>query len=71
MKIVLCKVCNFLLADGGGTTNLWSHLEALHPEQYEQIHGGTSEHSTLTGMFRTCSPQRASTITNLIVNFVT
>ena len=75
VKKVPCKVCDFLLADGGGTTNLWSHLEALHPEQYQQIHGGTSERSTLkqttlTGMFRTCSPQCASTITNLIVNFV-
>ena len=32
-----CKLCNIKLADGGGTSNLKSHLEAKHPQEYQQL----------------------------------
>jgi len=32
---ILCKLCNVKLADGGGTSNLKSHLEAKHPQEYQ------------------------------------
>ena len=35
VRRVPCKLCEQQLADGGGTTNLLSHLHAKHPEEYK------------------------------------
>ena len=73
VKKVLCKLCDQVLADGGGTTNLTNHLQAKHPEQYKQLtDSSSSKQTTLTGsgMFRKCSAQHASAITDLIAEFV-
>ena len=52
VKKVPCKLCDQLLADGGGTTNLTSHLQAKHPEQYKRLTDSTdsssSKQTTLT-----------------------
>ena len=53
---------------------LLSHLQAKHPEQYKRLTDSTdsssSKQTTLTGVLRKCSAQRASTITDLIAEFV-
>ena len=36
VKRVPCKLCDQQLADGGGTKNLLSHLQAKHPEEYKR-----------------------------------
>jgi len=35
-KRVPCKLCDQQLANGGGTTNLLSHLQLKHPEEYKR-----------------------------------
>ena len=40
IKKIRCKLCDLKLVDGGGTSNLSSHLQAKHPEQYRRISGG-------------------------------
>ena len=75
VKRIQCKFCDQLLADGDGTTSLMNHLQAKHPEEYKRAKlsddSSTSKQTTLTGgMFRKCSAQRSSAITDLIIEFV-
>ena len=77
VKKISCKLCNQQLADGGGTTNLMSHLRTKHPEQYKRLTDSASSSSSkqttliqVSGVFRKCSAQRASNITDLIAEFV-
>ena len=74
VKKVACKLCDQQLTDGGGTTNLMSHLRAKHPEQYKRITdsatSSSSKQTTLSTAFHKCSPQRSSAITDLIAEFV-
>ena len=49
VKKVACKLCDQLLADSGGTTNLTNHLQAKHSEQYKQLSdSSSSKQTTLT-----------------------
>lgn len=74
VKKIPCKLCDQQLADSSGTTNLSNHLQSKHPEEHKRITDSasttTTKQVTLTGMFPKCSVQRASTITDLIVQFV-
>ena len=76
VKKIPCKLCDQLLSDGGGTTNLMNHLQAKHPEEHKRIKPSTSEPCSLKqatftrGMLRKCSAQRSSAITDLLVEFV-
>jgi hypothetical protein len=73
VKKIPCKLCDQQLADGGGTTNLSNHLQSKHPEEHKRIatsNTTTTKQDTLTRMFPKCSVQRASTITDLIAEFV-
>ena len=68
-----CKLCDQQLADGGGTTNLLSHLQSKHPEEYKHCTNhdpSTCKQTTLTTVFRKCSPQCAADITDRIAEFV-
>ena len=73
-KRVPCKLCHQQLADGGGTTNLLSHLQAKHPEEYKRCtptqDRSTGRQTSLTSVLRACSPQRAAAITDRIAEFV-
>ena len=76
VKKIPCKLCDQLLSDGGGTTNLMNHLQAKHPEEHKRIKSSASApcsslQTTLTrGPFRKCSAQHSSTITDQLVKFV-
>ena len=72
-KRVPCKLCDQQLADGGGTTNLLSHLQSKHTEEYKRCTDhdcSMCKQTTLTTAFRKCSPQRAADITDRIAEFV-
>ena len=75
VRRVPCKLCEQQLADGGGTTNLLSHLQAKHPEEYKRCTDclSTKKQTSLTTLVRKCSPtspQRAAVITEKIVEFI-
>ena len=73
IKKIRCRLCDLKLLDGGGTSNLSSHLQAKHPEQYRRISGGSTSsqrQTTLTGTSRICSAQRSAVISEKIVEFV-
>ena len=67
-KGVHCKLCDTVLADGGGTRNLLNHLHAKHPQEYKRCSPETTQQSTHkqtllnTGMFRKCTAQHAAAI---------
>ena len=73
-----CKLCDLKLSDGGGTSNLKSHLQAKHPQEYQRLMNSEADkkkqqpkqsvlnHSSL----RVCSSQKAAAITERIANFV-
>jgi len=68
-KRVPCKLCDQQLADGGGTTNLLSHLQSKHPEECKRCTDhdrSTCKQTTLMTVLRKCSPQRAADITDRI-----
>ena len=74
VKRVPCKLCDQQRADGGGTKNLLSDLQAKHPEEYncctDHADDSSSKQTSLASIFRKCSPQRAAAITDRIVEFV-
>ena len=66
-------MCDLHLTDGGGTTNLQSHLQAKHPEEYKcytNHNDSSSKQISLENMFQKCSPQRAAAITDKIAEFI-
>ena len=36
-KKIPCKLCDIQLSDGGGMSNLKSHLQAKHPLEYQRL----------------------------------
>ena len=73
MKKVSCKLCDQQLADGGGTTNLQSHLPVKHPEEYKRCANHddfNSKQILLENMLQKCSPQRAAAIAGKITKFI-
>ena len=73
-----CKLCDIKLADGGGTSNLKSHLEAKHPQEYRRLVNSEADkkkqkpqQSVLShGTLRVCGSQRAAAITDRVAAFV-
>ena len=70
-KKAICKLCEGVsLLSGGGTGNLFNHLEAKHPvAQKKAVPGETcapQRQATLSAFTKTCPPARANTITTLI-----
>lgn len=69
-----CKLCEFKLADGGGTSNLMNHLQARHPQEYKRLVNNSElpkskeKQTVLNG--RVCSSQRAAAITERLAAFV-
>ena len=74
VKKLPCKLCHQQLADGGGTTNLLSHLQAKHSEEYKRCapsqDRSTGRQTSLASVLQTCSPQRTAAITDRIAEFV-
>ena len=74
-KKIPCKLCDQLLADGGGTSNLLNHLQAKHPEEFKRCTDSgtqsTSKQSTLSSICVRCSAQCSASITDRLVDFVT
>ena len=74
IKKVPCKLCEQVLADGGGTTNLLNHLQAKHPEEFKRCsfegRQSTSKQSSISNIFRNCSAQHAAAITDKVADFV-
>ena len=74
-KVVPCKLCDQVLADGGGTTNLLNHLQSRHPEEYKRCRSpesqkSSSKQTSLSGIFKTCTAQHAASISDRIADFV-
>ena len=71
VKKVACKLCDQQLTDGGGTTNLMSHLRAKHPEQYKRITdsatSSSSKQTTLSTAFHKCSPQQLKDFKRILI----
>ena len=58
VKKIRCKLCDLKLSDGGGMSNLMSHLKLKHPEEHERINSklpAGSRQTLLTGTARICS----------------
>ena len=74
IKRVQCLLCTQQLADGGGTSNLMSHLQAKHLEEYKRCTNDSSKscktQSTLHSFSWVCPPERATAITKRIAEFV-
>jgi len=74
VKQVQCLLCTQQLADGGGTSNLMSHLHAKHLEEYKNCTNDSSKscktQSTLHSFSRVCPPECATAITKHIAEFV-
>ena len=74
VKRVQCLLCTQQLADGGGMSNLMSHLQAKHLEEYKRCTNDSSKscktQSTLHSFLRVCPPEHATTITKGIAEFV-
>ena len=73
-----CKLCNIKLADGEGTSNLKSHLEAKHPQEHQRLVNSEADkkkqkpqQSVLShGTLRVCGAQRVASITDRLAAFV-
>jgi len=74
IKRVQCLLCTQQLADGGGTSNLMSHLQAKHLEEYKRCTNDSSKscktQSTLHSFPRVCPPEHATATTKCIAEFV-
>ena len=74
VKRVQCILCTQQLADGGGTSNLMSHLQAKQLEEYKRCTNDSSKsaktQSTLHSFSWVCPPERATAITKHIAKFV-
>ena len=74
---LLCKLCDFQLADGRGMSNLMNHLQVKHLQAYKRLVNNAElaknkEKQTVLncGIFRVCSSQRAAAITKQAAAFV-
>ena len=74
VKRVQYLLCTQQLADGGGTSNLMSHLQAIHLEESKRCMNDSSKscktQSTLHSFSWVCPPERATAITKRIAEFI-
>ena len=74
VKRVHCLLCTQQLADDGGMSNLMSHLQVKHLEEYKRCTNDCSKscktQNTLHSLSRVCPPERATAITKCIAEFV-
>ena len=74
IKRVQYLLCTQQLADGGGTSNVMSHLQVKHLEEYKRCMNDSSKscktQSTLHSFSRVCPPERATAITKRIAEFI-